>query len=171
MTDLLTTGTEVTDDTLSMVIARAWSDEQYLHRLVEAPRDVLAEEGYEVSPDVEVRVLVDEPRISHFVVTRQTTDATAVAEALATRFPIPDTEEIRLVQSSDQLRYLVVPRRPESLGARIEAELDLVNKKPDDSANVYTDVEAATVEAEAQTTTTTTTAEAEAEAVVVIVLS
>ena len=119
-----------------MVIARARSDETYLRRLVESPRDVLTAEGYPVPDDIELLMLVDQPGIIHVGVTRQTSEVEDLARILAPRFPIPEGHQIRLVQSSEQLRYLVIPQKPQGLGARIEAEIALLNCKPDDTGEV-----------------------------------
>jgi hypothetical protein len=129
------------DHTLALVVSRAWRDADYLERFVGRPREVLAEAGFEADPAVELRVLVDTPAVTHVAVTRQTTEVGDLARTLAPMFPVPADTQIRVVQSTDEIRYIVVPLAPEGLSAQIDAELGLVGTKPDDTAQVKTNVE------------------------------
>jgi nitrile hydratase len=49
------------------VIARAWTDPAFRHRLLHEPRGALAEHGIAVPADHEVRVVENTPQLSHFV--------------------------------------------------------------------------------------------------------
>src|SRR5262245_34474771 len=42
----------------SQIVARAWCDEDFMKRLLSAPREVLAKHDLEVSPDKEVEVVL-----------------------------------------------------------------------------------------------------------------
>ena len=59
----------------SQIVARAWSDEGLMKRLLSNPRDVLSEHGLELPADMDVRVeegtevkvVEDADRVRHFV--------------------------------------------------------------------------------------------------------
>jgi len=163
------------DHTLAVVVARAWNDPDYLARLVARPKDVLADEGYEVAPEIDLRVVVDTPELTHLALTRQTEDVDSVARLLAGRLPLTGDAEIRMLQSSDTIRYLVIPVKPDGLSATVAAELELIDGKADDST--YTETETFTYTVTETDVGVTTTAVAQAEvgaeivAVVVAVLT
>jgi hypothetical protein len=48
-------------------VARAWSDEAFKRRLLAEPSAVLREQGMDVAPGVEVRVVEDAARLRHLV--------------------------------------------------------------------------------------------------------
>jgi hypothetical protein len=49
------------------VVARAWSDEAFKRRLVTEPAAVLREQGMDVPPGVEVRVVENTATVAHLV--------------------------------------------------------------------------------------------------------
>ena len=49
----------------SQVVARAWTDEEFKARLLAEPADVLRENGIDVKPGAEVRVLEDTDKVVH----------------------------------------------------------------------------------------------------------
>ena len=53
--------------TIQKIIAKAWMDEGFEQRLLSHPAAVLKEEGVEVSPDVELRVLESTAKVRYFV--------------------------------------------------------------------------------------------------------
>jgi hypothetical protein len=52
----------------SLLVARAWADEDFKRRLIENPQDVLREHGMELAPGVQVRVLEDSDSVRHFTI-------------------------------------------------------------------------------------------------------
>lgn len=97
---------------VAMAVARAWHDEDYKARLLADPKETLAEEGVEFPSDVEVRMLADTATIKHINLTREVTQGADVAGLLTRLIPVPDDTEIRIVQSSETVRYLVLPAKP-----------------------------------------------------------
>lgn len=110
-TDLVLEGLEgERDKTLrAMVVARAWRDDDYRARLVAEPKAVLAAEGLEFPDEVEIEVLENKPGITYVNLTRGTTEATSVASVLERLVPLPAGREVRLVQSTENKRYFVIP--------------------------------------------------------------
>ena len=51
----------------SLIVAKAWADEEFKARLLENPKAVMREHGLEISPDVEVKVVDDSERVRHFL--------------------------------------------------------------------------------------------------------
>lgn len=51
----------------SMLVARAWADEELKGRLIEDPAGVLREHGIEIPLGTELRVVEDTPEIRHLV--------------------------------------------------------------------------------------------------------
>lgn len=97
----------------AMAIARATKDDAYRKRLIMNPREVLKEEGLDFPADVNVRVLENTSSVKYVGLSRDfavdAADVTAVGDALRKVFPIPEGHEVRLVQSTDKTRYLVIP--------------------------------------------------------------
>lgn len=50
------------------IIARAWMDDRFKDRLLNTPAEVFREEGLEIPPDLEVRVLENTMNLTHFVI-------------------------------------------------------------------------------------------------------
>ncbi len=55
------------DKQWSLIVARAWADEEFRDRLISNPQAVLRENGLEIAPDVEVRVVEDSESVRHFI--------------------------------------------------------------------------------------------------------
>lgn len=153
------------DSTLvAMVTARAWRDPAFRDRLVTTPKALLAEEGLEFPEDLEVVVLEDTPSVKYINLARDTTDAKQALDILQRVIPVRAGHEVRIVQSTESTRYLVLPVVPAGISPELMTETDLTR------AAVKAD--AVTVTAfEVQTASTTTTAVAEAEVVAVVVLT
>lgn len=54
------------DKQWSLIVARAWADEEFKSRLMSHPKAVLREHGLEMAPEVEVKVLEDTDKAVHF---------------------------------------------------------------------------------------------------------
>lgn len=110
---------------LAMVIARAWRDSGYRTRLIQDPKTVLASEGIEFPADVEVEILENTESARYVNLARDTTEATSVVSALEGSFPLPEGCEIRLVQSTERKRYLVIPTVPDGLEPAMASDAEL----------------------------------------------
>ncbi len=129
------------------VVARAWADAGYKARLLSDPEAALAELGYnlpETTPKLEVVENTEE--IHHLVVC---TLCSCYPRALLGRPPdwykslsyrsravvdprgvmrefgleLPESMEVRVLDSTADLRYLVMPRRPQGTEGMAESEL------------------------------------------------
>jgi hypothetical protein len=65
------------------VVAMAWSDEAFKRRLVTEPAAVLREQGMDVPPGVEVRVVENTARVQHLVLPPQPAEGELSEEQLA----------------------------------------------------------------------------------------
>lgn len=61
------------------IIAKAWADDEYRSRLLAKPAEVLAAEGLDVAPDVQVITLSPDSAITHFFLPEKPTDLGAEA--------------------------------------------------------------------------------------------
>ena len=117
------------------VVARAWVDEDYRRRLLADPKAALAELGYSLEHEAALSVLENADRVHHLVVC---TLCSCYPTALLGRPPdwykslayrsraiveprqvmsefgleLDDSIEVRVVDSTADLRYLVLPERP-----------------------------------------------------------
>jgi len=95
-----------------MVIARAWRDPDYLGRLLSRPAEVLTAAGLEIPPGVEVRVVADTPTVRYVNMTRWTSEPEELVPLFREMLPLPQGNEIRLIQNTEQAVCLVVPLAP-----------------------------------------------------------
>ncbi|HYJ78273.1 MAG TPA: nitrile hydratase subunit alpha, partial [Longimicrobiaceae bacterium] len=95
---------------LALVTARAWRDGWYRQRLLNDAAAVLAEEGVEIPEGVTLAVLEDTDRVKHVVVP----EGAAEAQLARVRafLPLQPGCELRLVATSRQARFLVLPVHP-----------------------------------------------------------
>ncbi len=127
------------------VVARAWTDPGFAARLREDAREACRELGIELGP-IEVAVVENTPELHNLVVctlcscyprsllgippdwykdaayrSRAVSEPRQVLAEFGT--VIPEEVEVRVHDSTADLRYLVVPRRPEGTGDLDELEL------------------------------------------------
>ena len=133
------------------VVARAWSDPAYKQRLLANGSAACEELGVEIAP-VKLVVVENTERLHNLVVctlcscyprmllglppdwyksrnyrSRAVREPRAVLAEFGT--PIPDDVEVRVHDSTADMRYLVLPRRPDGTESMSEAELaDLVGR-------------------------------------------
>ena len=143
------------------VVAKAWVDPAFKARLLADPRSALAELGYTLTHDAELAVVENTDEVHHLVVCTLCScyptallgpppdwyksspyRQRAVAEPRAVMrefgLELPDGVQVRVVDSTADLRYLVLPRRPAGTEGLSEAELaELVTR---DSMIGVTDV-------------------------------
>ncbi len=134
------------------VVARTWMDPEFKSRLLDDARSAVAEMGYSLTHDAELAVLENTEEVHHLVVCtlcscyptallgpppdwyksfayRQR--AVVEPRAVISEFglEVGNDVQVRVVDSTADLRYLVLPRRPEGTEGMTEEELaDLVTR-------------------------------------------
>ena len=128
------------------VVARTWVDPDFKSRLLADSRSAVAEMGYSLTHDAELAVLENTEDVHHLVVCtlcscyptallgpppdwyksfayRQR--AVVEPRAVMSEFglEVGDDIQVRVVDSTADLRYLVLPRRPEGTDGLTEEEL------------------------------------------------
>ena len=128
------------------VVARTWVDSEFKSRLLDDARSAVAEMGYSLTHDAELAVLENTEEIHHLVVCtlcscyptallgpppdwyksfayRQR--AVVEPRAVMSEFGLEVDEgvQVRVVDSTADLRYLILPRRPEGTDRLTEEEL------------------------------------------------
>ena len=157
------------------VVAKCWEDEAYKKRFLEDPESVLSEAGFVVDEGVTYKVIEQPKMVKYLVLPHE--DTRDAVQTIAKGFlnavekkdlVIPEGAEVRIIQNTDDMRYMILPASPKSLTA---AELKMVagGDSGELQTNVVQTAEVATTAVEAQTATTTTTYLAEAEVGVVAV--
>ena len=154
------------------IVAKCWEDEAYKKRFLEDPEGVLAEAGFVVEEGVTYKVIEAPKMVEYLVLPHEETKEAVqnVAKRFLNRVEkedsiIPDGAEIRILQNTDDMRYLILPASPKAL---TQAELKMVAGGGEVEEQTY--VELQTVEFEAYATSTTCATEAEVAVVVVGVL-
>ena len=151
----------------AMAMARAWKDANYKQRLLDDPKAVLAAEGLELDADVNVIVLENTETVRYVNLTRGEIgerEEVSLVVLMQKFLPIPEGHELRLVQSTEKTRYLVLHQLPAGIQPANLTESELM------ALTVGASVESV-AEATTEATSAETTAEVGAEAVVVIVLT
>ncbi len=158
------------------IISKCWEDEAYKNRFLEDPEGLLSEEGFILDEGVTYKV-VQQPKLVQYIVLPHTETQEAVqfiAKGLLNKAEqkdiiIPDGAEIRIIQNTDDTRYLILPASPKTL---TQAELravaggdSLVN-----ATNVVSIGEAATVAVAVTAGTAATTYMVGAEVALTVVL-
>lgn len=128
------------------VVARAWVDPEFKARLLEDTRSAVGELGYTLAPESELAVLENTPSVHHMVVctlcscyptsllgpppdwykslpyrSRAVTDPRGIMREFG--FQIDSAIEVRLMDSTADLRYIVLPNRPAGTEDMSEEEL------------------------------------------------
>ena len=128
------------------VVARAWVDPAYKTRLLADARSAVAELGYQGRGGEEIMALENTPKVHNLVVctlcscypwpvlglppvwyksapyrSRAVLDPRGVLREFG--LEVPDDVEVRVWDSTSEMRYLVLPERPEGTEGMGEAEL------------------------------------------------
>ncbi len=128
MTDKLFDG-EKDRTVLALIVARSWKEESYRKRFVSDPAAVLGEEGVTVPKGIDLKVLEDGPGVKYVNLTRGANDSKLTGDAgklLEMLLPIPDGHELRFVQSTDNVRYIVLPLVPKHVNVNDASLNDLM---------------------------------------------
>ena len=103
---------------VAMLTVQAWRDPAFKARLVHQPKEVLAEQGVKVPDGLTISVVEDTTRVKYVNLTRELDvqdKTTGIAALMERLLPIPAGHEVRFVQSTDQVRYIVLPVAPPNL--------------------------------------------------------
>jgi hypothetical protein len=92
---------------MAMAVARMWKDPQYKRQFISDPKSALSREGINFGEHTLVRVVEETPAIKYVDIREQEPQ-----ETLRRLLPLPQGQEVRIVQSTDSLRYLVLPSTP-----------------------------------------------------------
>lgn len=128
------------------LVARAWADPDYRARLLEDAAGLLAEEGYELEHSPTVRVVENTAQVHNVIVctlcscyprmvlglppawykkkayrARVVREPRAVLAEFGTE--LPEEVEVRVHDSTADLRYIVLPRRPDGTDSMDEDAL------------------------------------------------
>ena len=151
------------------LVQKAWDDEEFKKKFVEDPEAALAEAGLPVEEGVTYKVIEAPKGVQYLVLPAesvkepiQSLTKGLLAKAEQGDEIIPKDVEVRIVQNTDDIRYLILPMSPKSL---TQAELKMVagGDFQQVSSNVYgvtngvafAEAAAAVVEVELASTTTT----------------
>ncbi len=97
------------------VIAKAWKDETYRDRLVAEPNAVLTEAGINLPAGTTVTVLANSAHIHHVAIPvagRWDEMEEAFFASLRKLLPLPEGVELRILQSTEKHRQMVIPVSP-----------------------------------------------------------
>ncbi len=143
------------------IIAKCWEDEAFKKRFLEDPEGVLTEAGVVLEEGVTYKV-IEAPKLVEYLVLPQVDTRAAVHDLTRlflnkvekTDVMIPEGTEVRIIQNTDDMRYLILPVSPKALS---KAELAKVagGDEVQSEVSVYETVVESTTEA----TTTATTVE------------
>ena len=156
---------------MAMVIARAWKDPSFKARLIAHPNEVIEEEGYSIPAGVRFVVLENTRTVRYLPLKRNldlTKDLKELKFVLGNLLPIQPGHEIRLVQSTENIRYAVLPATPENVDVDAATQKDLFGYAAAEGAT-FSVTDVATVQTVATLTTEVTGAEVGAEVVAVAV--
>jgi nitrile hydratase len=128
------------------VVARAWTDRAFKKRLIADTRAALAEHGIDIGTLAEFRVVENTPEVHNVIVctlcscyprallgpppdwykslpyrSRAVSDPRGVLAEFGV--DVDDEVEVRVLDSTADIRYLVIPRRPAGTEAMTENEL------------------------------------------------
>jgi len=129
----------------ALVVARAWTDPDFKTRLIESPKEAIAEVGHDIGP-MKLIVLENTPEVHNVVVctlcscyprwilgippdwyksrsyrSRVVREPRAVLREFGTE--IADHREVRVHDSTADMRYMVLPMRPEGTDGMSEEAL------------------------------------------------
>ena len=144
------------------VIAKCWEDEAYKKRFLEDPEGVLTEAGFAVEEGVTYKV-IEQPKLVKYLVLPHE-DTKEAVQTIAKGFlnqvekhdvVIPEGAEVRIIQNTDDTRYMILPASPKSLS---KAELAMAAGGDAAAVNVVTAVVSDISVTVTPTTTVTPTA-------------
>ena len=144
------------------IISKCWEDDAYKKRFIEDPESVLTEAGFAVEEGVTYKV-IEQPKMVRYVVIPyegaqdavQTFTKYLLNAAEKKDVIIPEGAEARIIQNTEDVRYMILPASPKSLS---KAELAMAAGGDAAAVNVVTAVVSDISVTVTPTTTVTPTA-------------
>ena len=144
------------------IISKCWEDDAYKKRFIEDPEGVLTEAGFAVEEGVTYKV-IEQPKMVRYVVIPyegaqdavQTFTKYLLNAAEKKDVIIPEGAEARIIQNTEDVRYMILPASPKSLS---KAELAMAAGGDAAAVNVVTAVVSDISVSVTPTTTVTPTA-------------
>ena len=104
------------------IISKCWEDDAYKKRFIEDPESVLTEAGFAVEEGVTYKV-IEQPKMVRYVVIPyegaqdavQTFTKYLLNAAEKKDVIIPEGAEARIIQNTEDVRYMILPASPKSL--------------------------------------------------------
>jgi len=98
------------------VVSRAWHDTAYRERLIADPKATLADAGLNVADAVSVTVVEDTDELRHLAVPADAGEdqVADLIGRIARMLPLPEGNELRVLQSTASEMYLVLPADPDA---------------------------------------------------------
>ena len=163
--------------TIALTIIKIWKDEAFKQAFLADPKVTLENEGITLPDGVAVHVLENTNDVKYIPLSKDL-DLKDNSPRLAALFtiitPIPEGKELRLVQNSDDIVYIVIPHAPPVGTALNMATMQLTYLGWDGVESVYVDtteaVEVETTEVVDVETTEVAMVETTAEVVAEIAL-
>jgi hypothetical protein len=131
------------------VIAQSWKNPEYLRNLVANPKKVLSDAGVEgLTDDIQLHVLENTARKKHLVFPaaeiQPTTYLPLLSEMLQKSLPLPEADEIVLMQNTAKVLYIVIPMAPRVSGINMDAShVQLLMEVGWEAINLWTSANAA----------------------------
>jgi hypothetical protein len=131
------------------VIAQSWKNPEYLRKLVANPKEVLSDAGVEgLSDDVQLRVVENTAKRKHLVLPaaeiQPTTYLHLLSEMLQKSLPLPEGDQIVLMQNTAKVVYIVIPMAPRVSGISMDAShVELLREMGWEAINLWTSANAA----------------------------
>ena len=120
------------------VIAKCWEDEAFKKRFVEDPESVLAEAGIPVEEGLTYKVIEAPKLVKYIVLPEENVQASIqdltkniLSKADKSDEILPEGTELRIIQNTEDTRYLILPASPKTL---TQTELQLVFGGGDNSS-------------------------------------
>ena len=144
------------------VIAKCWKDEAYKKRFIEDPEGVLAEAGFVLEEGVTYKV-IEQPKLTKYLVLPHAETKEAVQD-MAKQFlnhveksdiVLPKGAEVRIIQNTDEIRYMILPASPKTLSKQELAMAAGGNSDPNTVVE-YTQTNVVTVQTVVEGVTVTT---------------
>jgi hypothetical protein len=101
--------------TLALLISKVWENDELKRELQQNPQQVLKDEGIDLPEGVTVKVLENTDTVRYIPLTRNfdpARDKEKAGALISQMLPIPDGKEVRMVQSTDDTYYIVIPAPP-----------------------------------------------------------
>jgi hypothetical protein len=125
------------------LIARAWQDDEFKATLLEDPKRELEAAGVDdIPPDVEVIALENAVDVKYLVMPDAEllpTYEPMILELVRASLPLPSGTQLRFVQNTSTIRYLIIPTLPAGAPAGLEAShVELLAAAGWEAINAYT---------------------------------